>query len=453
MSNRYQEALRRFYARSDYERGTITNPFGKAGAEGPRGLARVRALLAELGNPHQRYPIVHVAGSKGKGSTCAFLSSILTASGAKTGRYISPHLHSLRERIAIDDQPISKDDFAASLDRVLAACATVESTQPELGVVSAFEISTVMAFEHFARRSCDLAVIEVGLGGTWDATNVADPAIAVIALLDYEHTEILGSTLAEIAENKAGIIKPGRPVLTVRQPDDGMAVIHRVANKQGAPLLVEGDDWQIAGGWNVARITTPLGQFGPVQLGLAGDHQLHNAGLAVMAASLLTSQGFASIDRATVEHGLRTTFWPARFEVISNPGEATIIIDGAHTGASGAALAAAVADQFPNRPVELIFGMLGGKDAAAMLAHFRSLTDHVALVRPSNPRAMSFEQMEVAADQAGLTPERHPSLDDALNAARRRTTMESLIVVTGSLSFAGEARASLGLGVTEEPPS
>lgn len=453
MSERYQDALRRFHARSDYEKGTITNPFGKAGEEGPRGLARVRALLAELGDPHHRYPIVHVAGSKGKGSTCAFLSIILTVSGAKTGRYISPHLHSLRERIAIDDKPISEDDFAASLDRVLAACNVVESAQPELGVVSAFEISTVMAFEHFARMSCDLAVIEVGLGGTWDATNVVDPAVAAIALLDYEHTEILGSTLGEIAENKAGIIKPGRPVLSIRQPDEGMVVIRQVAAERDAPLLVEGDDWQIAGGWKSALISTPLGSFGPVRLGLAGDHQLHNAGLAVMAASILAAQGVATVGRESVETGLRTAFWPARFEVVSTPREPTIVIDGAHTGASGAALADALTDQFPNRPVELIFGMLGGKDAAAMLAHFRPLTDRVALVRPANPRAMSFEEMESAAKQALLTPQRCASLGDALDDARRRATPDSVVVVTGSLSFAGEARALLGLGITEKFPS
>lgn len=453
MSERYQEALRRFYARSDYERGTITNPFGKAGAEGPRGLARVRALLAELGDPHRRYSIVHVAGSKGKGSTCAFLSSILTVSGAKTGRYISPHLHSLRERIAIDDQPISEADFAGSLERVLTACELVEAAQPELGIISAFEISTVMAFEHFARMACDLAVIEVGLGGTWDATNVVDPAVAVIALLDYEHTEILGVTLGEIAENKAGIVKPGRPVLSLRQPGEGIAVIRRVAAEHNAPLLVEGDDWQVAGGWKTARITTPFGSIGPVQLGLAGDHQLHNAGLAVMAASILNAQRLATVDREAVETGLRTTFWPARFEVVSNPGEPVVVIDGAHTGASGAALADAVADQFSGKPVELIFGMLGGKDAAAMLAHFRPLTDRVALVRPSNPRAMGFDEMEAEARMAHLTPNRYATLDDAFAAAKERAVAESIIVVTGSLSFAGEARALLGLGVTEKLPS
>ena len=449
----YLDALQRFHERSDYEKGTITNPFGRAGDEGARGLARVRALLAELGNPEQRYAIVHVAGSKGKGSTCAFLSTILTASGYRTGRYISPHLHTLRERIAVDDLPMSEAQFTASLDRALHACEQVESNAPELGRITAFEISTVMAFDVFAERACDLAVIEVGLGGTWDATNVIDPEVTVISLLDYEHTDILGDTLTEIAENKAGIIKPERPVLTQRQAEEGMHVIELVAAAQHAPLLIEGEDWTIDGDWKAARISTPIGEIGPVRLGLSGNHQLHNAGLAAMSAALLAEHGRTNITGQTIETGLTETFWPARFEIVTKPGEATIVIDGAHTGASGAALAAALEDQFPGQPIALIFGMLNGKDAAAMMAHFRPLTDQISLVRPANPRAMSFEQMERAALQADLTATRFESLEEAMAEASSRSQPDTVIVVTGSLSFAGEAREVAGLAVTEKFPS
>ena len=300
----YQVALRRFHERSDYEKGTITNPFGRAGDEGARGLARVRALLAELGDPQNRYDIVHIAGSKGKGSTCAFLSSILTTAGYRTGRYISPHLHTLRERIAVDDLPMSEVEFTASLNRVLQACEIVESRESELGRISAFEISTVMALDYFAELGCELAVIEVGLGGTWDATNVIDPDITVITLLDYEHTDILGDTLTEIAENKAGIIKTGRPVLTQRQAEEGMRVIENVATSQQAPLLVEGEAWMVNGDWKAACFSTPIGEIGPVRLGLSGNHQLHNAGLAVMSASLLADQGRTNVTVAAIEIGL-----------------------------------------------------------------------------------------------------------------------------------------------------
>jgi dihydrofolate synthase/folylpolyglutamate synthase len=448
----YQNALRRFHERSDYEKGTITNPFGRAGDEGARGLARVRALLAELGNPQKRYDIVHVAGSKGKGSTCAFLSTILTGSGYRTGRYISPHLHTLRERIAVDDLPMPEAEFTASLDRVLRACERVESNEPELGKITAFEISTAMAFDYFAERACELAVIEVGLGGTWDATNVVDPEITVITLLDYEHTEILGDTLAEIAENKAGIIKPGRPVLTQRQAEEGMHVIELVASTQRAPLLIEGKDWTVDGDWKSARISTTVGEIGPVRLGLSGNHQLHNAGLAAMSASLLAERGRVGITAQNINTGLAETFWPARFEVVRKPGEATIVIDGAHTGASGAALVAALDDQFPDQPIDLIFGMLGGKDAAAMMAHFRSLTGRISLVRPANPRAMSFEQMERAALQADLTATCFASLEEAMTKASEQAQADTIIVVTGSLSFAGEAREIAGLAVTEKFP-
>jgi dihydrofolate synthase/folylpolyglutamate synthase len=449
----YLGALRRFHDRSDYEKGTITNPFGRAGDEGARGLARVRALLAKLGNPETRYDIVHVAGSKGKGSTCAFLSTILTGAGYRTGRYISPHLHTLRERIAVDDLPISEAEFTASLDRVLRACETVETREPELGRITAFEISTVMAFDHFAEKTCDLAVIEVGLGGTWDATNVVDPVITVIALLDYEHTDILGDTLAEIAENKAGIIKPGRPVLTLQQADEGMNVIRLIADQENAPLLIEGIDWTIGGDWKAAHFSAPIGEIGPVRLGLSGNHQIHNAGLAVMSASLLAAGGRKELTIEAIETGLADTFWPARFEVVTRPGQSTLVIDGAHTGASGAALAAALDDQFSGQPIALIFGMLGGKDAAAMMAHFRSLTDRISLVRPTNPRAMSFEQMERAALQADLTPTRFESLQEAMAKASAQAEPGTVVVVTGSLSFAGEAREIAGLAVTEKFPS
>ena len=413
----------------------------------------MRALLGEFDHPETRYAIVHIAGSKGKGSTCAFLSTILTTAGYRTGRYISPHLHTLRERIAVDDLPISEAEFTASLDRVLQACEIVESREPELGRITAFEISTVMAFDHFARTACDLAVIEVGLGGTWDATNVVDPEITVIALLDYEHTDILGDTLAEIAENKAGIIKPRRPVLTLQQADEGMNVIKLIASQENAPLLVEGIDWTIGGDWKAARISAPIGEIGPVRLGLSGNHQLHNAGFAAMSASLLAEQGRTNISVQTIETGLAETFWPARFEVVAKPNRPVIVIDGAHTGASGAALAAALDAQFPGQPINLIFGMLGGKDAVAMMTHFRALTDRVSLVRPANPRAMSFEQMEQAARQADLTSTRFASLKQAMAEASARAQPETVIVVTGSLSFAGEAREVAGLAITEKFPS
>ena len=365
MNSVYADALRRFHDRSDFEKGTITNPFGRDGAEGERGLARVRGLLERLGNPQQAAPVVHVAGSKGKGSTVAFLSTILTTAGLRTGRYVSPHLHTLRERIAIDGDPLTEADFVRTLDRVLAQTEALEADQPDLGRVTAFEISTVMAFDHFARSGCDISVVEVGLGGTWDATNVVDPLVSIIALLDYEHTDVLGDTMTEIARNKAGIIKPGRPVVSLDQPGDGMAVIRDVCAAHNASLFVEGEAWRIDGDWRHARYIDTSGAIGPVRLGLTGPHQLRNAGLAVKTARLLTGW---TIGEEAISAGLGATTWPARFEVVQRPGRPDIIIDGAHTVASAKALVDTLDEEYPGAPVQAVFGMLGGKDAAGMLA-------------------------------------------------------------------------------------
>ncbi len=453
----YRAALRAFHDRSDYERGSITNPFGRDGSEGERGLARMRALLAELGEPHTAYPVIHVAGSKGKGSICAFLSTILRSADLRTGRYISPHLHTIRERAAIDGVAMSEDDFSRSFFRVLAAAEAVELAQPEIGRVSAFEISTAMAFEHFAHLECDIAVIEVGLGGTWDATNVVDPALSVIALIDYEHTDILGNTLAEIAENKAGIIKPNRPVIAMDQEPEALQMIRDAAARNHATLCEEAS-WSVTGTWRDAVYRFEGDEIGPVQLGLAGRHQMRNAGMAVVAAlllyknltpALLSQIQRARIDRRAIERGLRETEWPARFEVIANDGEALIVLDGAHTGAAANALVETLDDEYPGRQVEFIFGMLGAKEIERMLRQLRRRSERIALVAPKNPRAMTLEAMATAATAVGLTALPETDLETALRNARVRAGAEGIIVITGSLSFAAEAREVLGLGKTE----
>jgi dihydrofolate synthase/folylpolyglutamate synthase len=458
MNDAYRKALRDFYDRSDYERGTISNPFGGNDSAAARGLVRMRAVLDRLGNPHSTYPIVHVAGSKGKGSTCAFLSTILTTAGLRTGRYVSPHLHTLRERIAIDGESMTEEDFARSFTRVLHSAEKVEQSQPELGPVTAFEISTVMALEQFAHAKCDIAVIEVGLGGTWDATNIVDPAISVIALIDYEHTDILGDTLAEIAENKAGIIKPNRPVVSMAQRPEAMKVIRDAATRNQARLFVEGEDWGASNDWRSARFEFNGEVIGPVKLGLTGHHQLRNAGLAVVSTLLLhktftfdvlTDEQRLALDGAAIERGLAATTWPARFEVVTGTDGATIVIDGAHTGAAAEALIDTLDQEFPDTPVEFVFGMLGAKDIERMLRQLRRRSDRIAIVAPSNPRAMTLETMAAAAEAAGLRAIPETDLGQAIAGASIRAGQTGVVVVTGSLSFAAEARDTLGLARTE----
>lgn len=267
----FRDALRAIWLRSAYDRGFISNPFwGDDAAD--LGLRRTRALLDLLDSPHERYGIVHVAGSKGKGSTCAILSAIGTAAGYKTGLFTSPHLHSFRERIAVGGAPISELEFANLTRYILTATEHLERSSPELGEVTAFELSTAMAFHHFAEVTCTLAVIEVGLGGTLDATNVVNPTVSVITALDYEHTRVLGSTLAKIAANKAGIIKPCKPVVMLAQEPEALHVIEEVARDNQSPVLLENRDWDVEGGWRDFTAVGPWGTYYDLRLNLAGTH-------------------------------------------------------------------------------------------------------------------------------------------------------------------------------------
>jgi dihydrofolate synthase/folylpolyglutamate synthase len=315
-----------------------------------------------------------------------------------------------------------------------------------------------MAFEQFAHAGCDIAVIEVGLGGTWDATNIVDPAISIIALIDYEHTDILGGTLAEIAGNKAGIIKPGRPVISMAQHPEAMTVIRDAANRHRSPLFVEGIDWQASNDWRAARFEFEGELIGPVRLGLTGHHQVRNAGLAAVAAlllhknfisSVLTDEQRLALDGDAIERGLAATAWPARFEVIPGPGGTAIVIDGAHTGASAQALIDTLDEEFPDAAIELVFGMLGAKDIERMLRQLQRRADHVALVAPNNPRAMTVEAMAAEAKKIGMGPIPEPDLRQAIEHAVERAGASGVVVLTGSLSFAAEARDTLGLARTE----
>jgi dihydrofolate synthase/folylpolyglutamate synthase len=232
---RYRRALGRLWRRSAWERGLVADPFGGPGA-GKRGLLRMSALLDRLGAPHRRYGVVHVAGSKGKGSTAAIAALALASAGHRTGLATSPHLHSWRERIVVDGEPVSEGVFADLAERTEAAAVATEVVSRELGGVTTFELVTAMGFLAFAESGCDIAVVEVGLGGEWDATNVVDPVVSAISRIDLEHTAILGPTEESIAAAKAGIVKPGRPVVVGAQPPGVLAVFEHRANDTRSPL-------------------------------------------------------------------------------------------------------------------------------------------------------------------------------------------------------------------------
>lgn len=446
----YDDALAAIWARSGYDRGFINDPLA-GDEEARRGLRRMRALLQQLGNPERSYRVIHVAGSKGKGSTCVLIDAILRAGGARCGRYLSPHLHSYRERFVVDDEPISQPSFTALVAEVLAGAEEVERAMPEMGRVTAFELSTAMALQRFAERSCEAAVIEVGLGGTLDATNIVDPAVSVITALDYEHTTILGSTMAGIASNKAGIIKPGRPAVSASQPAEGLAVIEARAGACGAPLLVAGRDWQVAGTSEDFAVTGPWGTMRHLAIPLAGHHQVENAALAIAAVSMLReTTAFRTIDEDAVRRGLAAARHPGRFEEVTMPSGQVVVVDGAHSPASSASLAATVRERFPGASVTLVVGMFSDKDPQAVLAPLRESADRWIAVAPDNPRAIPVETLREVIEAMGAQCDTASSVADGLDRARRAG--QGLVVVTGSLATAAEARVALGLpAVTDRP--
>ncbi|HXT02415.1 MAG TPA: folylpolyglutamate synthase/dihydrofolate synthase family protein [Elusimicrobiota bacterium] len=393
------------------------------------GLDRVRKHLSLLGDPHERVPVFHVAGTNGKGSTCAILSSVLRASGRRVGLYVSPHLLDVRERISVDGRPISKDDFARFMSRALKADPKKRLTY--------FELLTSVAFQHFADRKCGVAVLETGLGGRLDATNVVtSPLAAIVTSIDYDHMSFLGKTLAAIAAQKAGIFKTGCPAVF---PD--LPVLRRSV-KRGSPIVVRRPWKTIRTDWasGAQLLLSPRGDR--FRLSLLGSKQGWNAALAhaAVAASGL------EVSAAAWKKGLASVDWPARIQPI-RLGRKTLVIDGAHNPEAARALAATFkASPWSKRPARWILGILRDKDEAGVLKPLAPFLRDVAVVRPPSPRAL--EPLEFAASvrrhapRARVTVERDPA--GAIAAWRRDARAPAVAVCAGSLYLAGAALKAAG---------
>lgn len=417
---------------------TLSSLFGRANFETRRPrmpeafrLDPIRRLLERLGNPHHRYAVVHIAGTKGKGSTAAMAEAILRAAGYRTGLYTSPHLHTLRERIRIRGELLSR---AAVVDLFERLRPMIEA-DPELTV---FDILTAMGFLAFAESDVEIAVVEVGLGGRLDSTNVVSPSVSLITSLSLDHTEILGPTLAHIAFEKAGIMKPGVPAITAPQAEEAMAVLRQVAAERGAPLFT-------LEGWRYGpAIISPTGQWGEicapdgarwsVRLPLLGRHQWENAALAVAAMVRLREQGWRIPDEA-IREGIQGVQWPGRFEVLQE--EPPIVLDGAHNDASAARLAETVAEVFPGRRWRLVFGISADKDAAVVLSPLRPLVTEIWLTQSRHPRAADPWRLVGAAEALNLPWRIQGEVARAFEEAVREG---GPVLVTGSLFVVAEAR-------------
>jgi dihydrofolate synthase/folylpolyglutamate synthase len=409
------DGLAWLFSLADQERGVGWNP--RASPDAQWKLGRTRALLDLAGAPDRQLRIALVAGTKGKGSTCAMLASILGAAGVRCGLYTKPHLQIYRERIRVDGQAVSAPAFEAAIQRMHTHVANLPKPA---GEPTTFEVTTALALDEFARDNCDMAVVEVGLGGRLDATNATDPFVSVITSLSYDHTAILGRTLGAIAAEKAGILRPHRPAVLAEQRPAAMRVLLHACRQVGANC----------------RVVPALDR----QVPLAGVYQQQNAALAVAAARLMIEVNDDIIDR-----GLQRLRWPGRFEVLD--GDPTVVLDGAHNGASAEALAQTLTRFADGRPIGLVIGINRDKGARAVLRPLLKQATHVWATRAANnPRALPATDLAALCQRLGASAKAENDLSVALTSAR---AAPGVVCVTGSLMLVGQARATLGLPAPE----
>jgi dihydrofolate synthase/folylpolyglutamate synthase len=410
-------------------------------------LERMRALMTRLGNPEQKYPILHVAGTKGKGSTCALMASALTAAGYKTGLYTSPHLQDYVERIQIDWQYISHAQLAKLVEQVKPHVAAV----PKL---TTFEITTAIGLLYFAQQKVEAAVIEVGLGGRLDATNVVMPRVSVITSLSYDHMAVLGNTLTLIAGEKAGIIKPGVPVISATQKEEARVVLERVAGERHCPLTLIGREVSFSAGehsldeqtlaicskskeLSKGRTVEKSAESVILRLPLLGQHQLVNAATAYAA---LKASGLKISDEA-IAKGFANVKWPCRFEIVRRT--PPVILDSAHNGDSFEKLAQTLEDYFPNRGVILIFGSSEDKDIGGMLATLKGRVKLVLATKAVHPRAIEPEKIVETANRLGIRCEPAAPVATALKRALELAADSGEIILSaGSMFVTAEVKTA-----------
>jgi dihydrofolate synthase/folylpolyglutamate synthase len=438
----YLEALRLLQARDDWERT------GSPADAGRWDLRRMHSLLARLDDPHLGRRTVHVAGSKGKGSVSAMIDSVLRQTGVRAGLYTSPHLHRFVERIAVDGAPLSEDEFAG-LVAAIWPHVEAEDADGRYGRISTFEALTAMAFVAFREQGVEYQVLEVGLGGRLDATNVFEQKdVCVITAISLEHTAVLGDTIAQIAEEKAGIITPGSTVIMAPQRESAADVIRRVCAERGATLMEvaqtcalsrakhdrEGQDFSLRTRRATYRLHMPL----------LGRHQLDNA-----AAAILTLEALGlDFDEAALRAGLSAVRWPCRIELLKH--KPLVVADGAHNADSARRLVQTLRDDLGVREAVLVVGCSGDKDLAALAAELAPIATRAIATRSRNPRARDPREIAAAFAEREIPVAIEEPVGAAVDAALAQLDGEAL-VVCGSLFVAAEAREHV-LGIAYDPP-
>lgn len=449
MSASYQEAL-------DYLYGFVNFEHRRLDRYSPENISLDRAqhFLGLLGDPQTKYPSIHIAGTKGKGSVAAMCAFSLRAAGLKCALYTSPHLQDFRDRIRIltpddEDGRIPKDKFATLVDRIKLASEQVDD-------LTWYELVTAIALLHFAEEAVDIAVIEVGLGGRLDATNVLTPLVSVITSLSLDHTYLLGNSLAEIAVEKAGIIKEGVPVVSAPQESEGLSELEQIALKRQASLTVIGREWQysalerernqelVAGPINQHIIITKspdctvAGEGSEFTLALIGQHQMDNA-MAAIAALDVASSAFPELSEGSVKHGLADVHWPGRMQILAqdsvNP---ALLADCAHNVDSAQKLANTLQHDFHYKRLALVIGTTADKDVEGILEVLLPLSDHALLTSSGHPRASNPGELLRIATKMGFECSAHANVMEALRAARGLTSAGDLVCVTGSIFVVGD---------------
>jgi len=406
----------------------LTHIYGLARFGMKPGLDRIRSILSALSNPQNVPRVIHVAGTNGKGSTAAFLSSILTAAGHRAGLFTSPHLTAFTERIRVNGAEISREEVISLAQRVLSA-APPDATF--------FEIATAMSYLHFAEREVDAAIMEVGMGGRLDATNAVEGVLSLISPISLDHCQHLGNSIASIASEKAGVIKPGRPVAVAAQDPEAMEIITGICGQSNSALFSYGRDFSSSwkdDGLSYSGIKLHLEGLHP---GIPGAYQSGNAALALCASELLDEQGM-TVTAEAARKGIEEAFWPGRMETF--PGPPRIMLDGAHNPAGARALAEAL-KRIPRQRLIMIIGVVGDKDVNGILMPLIPLAHRIITVTPAIPRGLPSRELAASCRTLGYAAENAGDVPSGIRTAASMAGCDDLILVCGSLFTVGEARA------------
>jgi len=435
----YSETIAYLHSLTDYEKTRIARY-----APETLDLSRVERLLAAAGDPHKSFPSVHIAGTKGKGSTAAMIEACLRAAGYRTGFYTSPHLHTFRERIQVAGKKIAQEDVVA----------LVEETRPRIEQVpgvTTFEAITAMGFLYFARAGVDIGVVEVGLGGRLDATNVLMPEVSVISSISLDHTYLLGDTLAQIAYEKGGIIKAGIPVVSAPQRPEAIGVFETLSQERGSPLTEVGRDWNYTFGpadldgqcFTTSRVTGGSSELdGEYWLPLLGRYQIENAATAIATLHVLRERGFR-IPAESVHQGLRDVHWPGRLEILSR--EPLVVVDCAHNPYSAQMLRKALEDLFPAKRWVLVFGASADKDIPGMLETLIPISEYIIVTRSQHPRGAAPTELADMTAQAGGGAEISVNVRKSIRRGLAVMRPGSGLLATGSIFVVAEAREEWAL--------